>query len=158
MRKNTILGVITIILSLIVSSALFVQVVQYLSSEKISNAFLIILVTDALSVLVTTLSILQVFLKYSELAENCKTISSRYGFIKREIEILMTKKSIMEEALDESLNRINIEMVSLAEDSPHIPAHIYKKVKRSLSKDPIQHPLFTEKTENKDATKTMNNE
>ena len=158
MKKNTILGVTTIILSLIVSSSLFVQVVQYLSSVQSSNSFLITIGTGALSILATVLSILQVFLNYSGLSEKCKTISARYGSIRREIEILMTNKSITEDELNKSLNRINTSMMYLAEDSPHIPEHIYKKVKEKLSNDPIQNPLFSEMTEKDDNQNTINNE
>lgn len=126
MKKNTRLNVVTIVLSLIVSSALFIQVVQYLSSMQTSNSFYITLGTGALSILVTVLSVLQVLFNYSGLSEKCKTISARYGSIRREIEALMAQKNITDNELNERLNRINAAMTNLAEDSPHIPERIHK--------------------------------
>ncbi len=147
MNINKIFCVITIVLSLFVSSALFVQVVQYFVSVQLLNTFYVTIITGVLSVIVTVLSILQVFFNYAELSEKCKTISARYGSIRRELEILMIQEKITENELNEKLNRINTEMLHLAEDTPHIPARIYKKVKKSLSTDMIKNPLFSDKFE-----------
>lgn len=151
MKKNNRLGVATIVLSLVVTSTLFIQVVQYLSSIQTLNPFFITLGTGALSILVTILSVLQMFFNYSGLSEKCKTISARYGSVRREIEALMTQKNITQDELNERLDRINSKMTYLAADSPHIPEHIHKKVKKRLSSDPIQNPLFSGSTDKDDA-------
>lgn len=148
MKKHNRLSVITITLSLVVSSVLFVQVIQYLSSVQPSNSFYVTCGAGLLSVLVTVLSVLQMYFNYSELSEKSKMISARYGEIRREIEVLMAQKNINDNEFYDRVRRINSDMTKLAEDSPHIPKHIYKAVKKELSSDPVQSHLFPEENGN----------
>ena len=148
MKRNNLLGIITIVLSTIVSSALIIQIFQYLNPNQNTNIDVLTILIGTISCVVTLLTILQMYLNYSDLAEKCKKVSARYGQVRRELEDLMTQKNITESEYSLKMSKINSTMTLLAEDSAQIPEHIQKKVKTQLQSDPIQNPLFLLNDEN----------
>lgn len=144
LKKNNRLVGITILFSCLASSAISYRIIQYFTSTQSSYSLHITYAAGALSVFVTVLSILQMIFNYSELSERCSRASARYGFIRRELELLMSQKTISDSELSNRMSDINYVMTCLAEDAPLIPEKTQKKVKKELESDHILHPLFSD--------------
>lgn len=80
------------------------------------------------AIVVTVLSSLQILIRPSEKAEQHRTKASRYGCLKRKIELLSLKSNTDDDWKDMAKELMH-EWNSIAEDSPLTPNYARKKVK-----------------------------
>ena len=144
LRYHYIVGVISIILSAIVSSTFFSQIVQQISNNQSATTTPIIsYIAGLLSISVGILSALQTFFRFSEKAEKYKAISAKYGAVRRQLEYLMTQDDISKNELERQLNGIRTSMDDLAANSLSIPARIKRQEVQDLKSEPRKNELFT---------------
>ena len=143
MKYHYIIGVITIILSGIVSSTFFTQIVQQQTAEQTKTSLAITYGAGVLSILVAILTALQTFFRFSEKSEKYKAISAKYGAVRRRLEQLMAKDDIDNEELERQLDNIRAVMDDLAENSLNIPARVKKEQVAELKSEPRKNELFT---------------
>ncbi len=142
LKYHYIVGVISIVLSTIVSSTFFTQIVQQNTNNQTVIIVFIAYGIGFMSVLVGILSALQTFFRFSEKAEKYKTISAKYGAVRRELEYLMTQDEISKNELERQLKTIRSSMDDLASNSLSIPARIKKKQTEVLNSEPRKNELF----------------
>lgn len=142
LKYHYIVGVISIVLSTIVSSTFFTQIVQQNTNNQSVIVIIITYGIGIMSVLVGILSALQTFFRFSEKAEKYKTISAKYGAVRRELEYLMTQDEISKNELERQLKTIRSSMDDLASNSLSIPARIKKKQTEVLNSEPRKNELF----------------
>lgn len=144
LRYHYIVGIISIVLSAIVSSTFFTQINQQTVTQPISSTAPIMYVAGALSILVAILSALQTFFRFSEKSEKYKSISAKYGALRRQLELLMTKEEISKSELERQLEFIKKAMDDLAINSLNIPARVKKAQVKDLNSQARKNGLFTE--------------
>ncbi|TSD78966.1 SLATT domain-containing protein [Pseudomonas sp. KBS0710] len=81
------------------------------------------------AIAVTILSSLQILIRPSEKAEQHRTKASRYGCLKRKIEMLSLKSNLTAE-WESTTKELMHEWNSIAEDSPLTPNYARKKIKK----------------------------
>jgi hypothetical protein len=137
-RMHLWLGVPTLIVGTIVGTAIFASL-----SSATHEVFPTILV-GLLSVASAVLAGLQTFLKYSELAERHKIAGARFADIKHQIEMVAVFQADSPELLESKLNEIEQRWEKIREESPNIPARIWRKIEKTmtLEKDVQTHPNF----------------
>lgn len=117
---NFFIAMPVVILSVIVASFIFYQP----TPEDIFATPL-----KWVAIAVTVLSSLQILIRPSEKAEQHRTKASRYGSLKRKLEITSLKNNLDTEW--ENLSKeLTYEWNSVAEDSPLTPNYARKKIKR----------------------------
>ncbi len=141
LRYHYIVGVASIVLSAIVSSTFFSQIVQQVSCDQAATPILAY-IAGILSISVGILSALQTFFRFSEKAEKYKTISAKYGAVRRQLEYLMTQDTISKNELERQLNNIRTSMDDLAANSLNIPARVKKREVKKLNAEPRKSELF----------------
>lgn len=137
-----IVGIMSIVLSTIVSSTFFNQINQQNVTKQSSTV--IAYVAGSLSILVAILSALQTFFRFSEKSEKYKSSSAKYGAIRRQLELLMTQEDISKNELERQLESIRSAMDDLAMNSLNIPARVKKRQIEDLNSQPRKNRLFTE--------------
>ena len=142
LKYHYIIGVISVILSCIVSSTFFTQIVQQSAASSQKSAQLITYGAGTLSIVVAVLSAFQTFFRFSEKAEHYKAISAKYGAVRRKLEQLMTQEDINIEEVDRQLDIIRSTMDDLAENALNIPNHIKKEQVADLKSEPRKNELF----------------
>ncbi len=117
--RHKILGISTIILT---SAAGLTSVLSSPPDQRV--VFLI----GVASLAAAVFSSLQTFFKYEERANSHMTAGAKYATVRRELEHEYASGAINNSAI----NELRLALDSLAEYSPNIPEHIFKKV---LNKD-----------------------
>ena len=117
-RRHWFLGGFTVVLAAAVGTSVFATLTK--------QANLLVL-TGALSVLVTIISALQTFLSYGERADKHRGAGARYGVVGRELELILAKPQFDSTALARVKERLD----ALAQECPHIPDAVNKRVKRN---------------------------
>lgn len=146
LRYHYIVGVISIILSAVVSSTFFTQISyqaeNYQMSLKSNNV--VAYIAGLLSILVGILSALQTFFRFSEKSEKYKSVSAKYGALRRRLEFLMTQDDISKAELERQIESIRKAMDDLALNSLNIPARVKKTQVKDLNSQARKNSLFTE--------------
>ena len=83
-------------------------------------------IAGLLSILVGILSALQTFFRFSEKSEKYKSVSAKYGALRRRLEFLMTQDDISKAELERQIESIRKAMDDLALNSLNIPARVKK--------------------------------
>ena len=138
LKYHYIVGIFSIILTTIASSAYFIQI----SSQQANGALGII--AGILSILVGILSALQTFFRFSEKAEKYKAISAKYSAVRRHLELLITQNDISKAELDRQLDTVRKEMDELASSSLTIPQRIKNAQVAALKAEARKNELFTQ--------------
>lgn len=146
LRYHYIVGIISIVLSAIVSSTFFAQINQQTVTQQMSSTATTIItyVAGFLSILVAILSALQTFFRFYEKSEKYKSISAKYGAIRRQLEHLMALDQITEKELERKLEDIRKSMDDLAINSLSIPERVKKAQVKDLNSQARKNGLFTE--------------
>lgn len=131
-RYHYVVGVLSIILSAIVSSSFISQ----------NNAY--VNLSGVISLIVGILTALQTFFRFSEKAEKYKTISAKYGAVRRQLEYLMAQEDINKSELARQLDSIKATMDDLALNSLNIPSKVKKKQINKLNSEVRKNKLFSE--------------
>lgn len=153
LKFHYIVGVISIIISTIVSSTFFAQISQQSSvQQNNTNVSIMTYIGGFLSISVGILSALQTFFRFSEKSEKYKMISAKYGAIRRQLEHLMSKDDISKIELERQLEIIRKSMDDLAINSLSIPARIKKNQIKDLESKKRKNKLFS-KYDGKDEQK-----
>jgi len=123
-RLNNLLGIPLVILSSFVSAFLFFENVNWYISLflKISGVIVVILAS------------LQTFIRPSEKAEMHRVKASKYGSLKRKVEVAIKQSHNSEESQD-LMTPLLFEWNTLAEDAPVTPHNIRKKIKEIIKED-----------------------
>lgn len=144
LKYHYLIGIFTIILSAIVSSTFFTQI-------QTMPAF-VVYIAGSVNILVAILSALQTFFRFSEKSEKYKSISAKYGAVRRQLELLMTQENISKAELERQLDAIREIMDNLAMNSLNIPARVKKSEVEKLNSEARKNKLFT-KYDEKGVTK-----
>ena len=103
-------------------------VVSFVFFQAPPEDLLAILLKGA-AIAVTVLSSLQILIRPSEKAEQHRAKASRYGCLKRKIELL-SLNSNLDAKWDDTTKELMHEWNSIAEDSPLTPNYARKKIKK----------------------------
>ena len=141
-RRHLMLGVPAIMLSTIVGASVFAtlskqtdqQVFDVLGLFTIGAPHLR-LVLGFLSVTAAVLTGLQTFLKLSELAEKHRLAGARFANLKHRIEMLASFPPPTDAETKATLENIEAAWSKLREDSPTLPAPVWRYFERTLSLD-----------------------
>jgi hypothetical protein len=135
---NLWLGIPTIVASTIVGTAIFA------SLSNTTPAVWVTILVGLFSVASTVLVALQTFLKFSELAERHKVAGARFADIKHQIEMIAVFQANGSGSLESKLSEIEQRWEAVREESPNIPAGIWKRIEKTmtLEKDMQTHPDF----------------
>lgn len=120
-RRHWFIGGLTVVLAAAVGTSVFATLAK--------RADLLVL-TGALSVVVTLVSALQTFLSYGERADKHRVAGARYGVVGRELELLLARPQFD----SNSLARVKEKLDVLAQECPHIPDAVNKKIERNPPK------------------------
>lgn len=124
-RFNLLLGIPTIIFSTIVGTTVFATLSKD-SSARI-KMFL-----GLLSVSAAVLASLQTFMAFGDRATKHRLIGSRYGSVRRSLEMLKTFPPSDEQEMKRIVEEIRKELDDLAESSPDVPSRIKRKIDNEL--------------------------
>lgn len=116
-RRHIVIGVLSVILSTFVGTAVFATLSQQV------NLYMQIFV-GFLSVLAAVLSALNTFLRYEEISNRHAVAASKYSSIYRQLEYCIA--SNFENATDEEIQSIRNRFDDLASDSPNVPEKFRK--------------------------------
>ncbi len=119
-RLNFLLGGPVVVLSAAAGTSTFV----YLESGTNQVA---LIVTGIVSMSVAVLAGLQTFLRFSERAEQHRTVGARYGAIKRKIEQMSARKDVTEVDTDQFIDSIRKELDALAQDAPGVSGSMFRR-------------------------------
>ncbi len=123
-RLNNVLGIPLVILSSFVSAFLFFDNVNFFISLflKISGVIVVILAS------------LQTFIRPSEKAEMHRVKASKYGSLKRKVEVAVKQSLNTDESLD-LITQLISEWNIIAEDAPVTSHNIRKKIQDIIDDD-----------------------
>lgn len=127
-RLNYLLGIPAIVLAAGVGTAVFA------SFDKAAAGFLKICL-GLISIVAAVLSSLQTFLGFGQRADRHRLIGSRYGALRRSLEFLKTFPPENRESLEQELEKIKKEMDDLAQNAPHVPSWLKRRIDRELNSD-----------------------
>lgn len=118
------LGVPVIFLTSVIGTSVFAS----LATQVIDHRAKILV--GMLSVVAAVLSSLQTFFKYSERSEKHRSCAAKFASIRRELETIYAENSVTTERryIDTLRDRLD----SLADEAPHVPAGIFKKIQNNL--------------------------
>ena len=129
-RLNYFLGIPTIVLSAAVGTAVFA------SFDKQATGELKRLILGFISMTAAVLASLQTFLSFAERANRHRVTGAKYGAIRRTLEKLKTISPTEHDAIRRELDAIQKAMDDLAENAPHVPSRLKRRVDNELkSKD-----------------------
>lgn len=141
-RRGQWIGVPVILITGIVGTSVFASV----ATETISVEAKV--VVGLLSVMAAVLSSLQTFFKFSERAEKHRLFAARFGSVRRELETVFAEGSA--ETEPRYVNVLREKLDRLAEEAPHVPAHVFLKVQSSIAyigegSNPLMQPTGRER-------------
>ena len=119
-------GLITTILSAVVSTALF----SSLSSETNEN---IVLIAGILSLFGTIASAAFTFLKYGELSEQHRQAAISYGTLRREFELLLADENAAD--IHVKMQDINVRRAQFEKTAPVLPQRIFEKAQQQADQN-----------------------
>lgn len=119
------LGIPTVIFAAAVGIAVFVSLEQDASG-------IIKIVVGMISIIAAVLASLQTFLGFSERAEKHRLTAASYASVKRTLEFLHTFRPDEGEELTNKLQKVKVEMDTLAKAAPDVPHKINQRVVNSL--------------------------
>lgn len=118
------LGVPVMLITTIIGTSVFAS----LSAQAISPEAKI--AVGMLSVVAAVLSGLQTFFKYSERSEKHRSAAARFGAVRRKLEIIYAEDSGYQKK--HCVATLREELDRLAEESPHVPVSIFKKIQKNI--------------------------
>lgn len=125
-RGSTLLGVPVIVITAIVGTTVFSSIAESSTSATVK------IVVGLLSVSASVLSSLQTFMKLSEKAEQHRIFGARYGGIRRKLEQIYAARST-EPITTSLLEYLNIDLNTLAEEAPDVPAKAIKNIQTTAA-------------------------
>ena len=122
-QKHMLLGVPAIVTSTAVGTAIFASL-----NDNPSNTIKVL--AGTVSLLGATLSALQTFFKFSELAERHRVAGAEYGDVKRRLDLFLVKYgskdlSFEAEAIEKLAEIVDL-LSKLAKESPDVPDAAYR--------------------------------
>ena len=123
---STRLGFPVIVITAIVGTTVFSSISQTATSDWVK------ILVGLLSVLASTLSSLQTFMKLPERSEQHRIYGARYGGIRRKLEQIYAARE-SQAITAQILDSLNCELNALAEEAPDVPAKATKKFKVSAA-------------------------
>lgn len=126
-RLNYLLGIPVVGLSALAGTSTFA------SLQETTNKDLLI-ATGFVSITAAVLASLQTFLRFSERAEQHRTVAAKYGAVKRHIEQMRTNASATEKETYDFMDSIRQQMDSLAEKAPGVSGLVFRLSKKHLRK------------------------
>jgi hypothetical protein len=117
------LGIPVVVLSTFVGTSVFATL-----QEQVDIRLRVLV--GFLSVAAAVLASLQMFLRFSERAEQHRTIAARAGSLRREVEQLLA--TTPQEVAEDKLNSLRAEMDKLAEDAPSVSEKIWARTNKIL--------------------------
>jgi len=146
-RLHIMLGLPAVILSTFVGTAVFATLsketelqVPLPGGAMSLSATQLHLLLGLLSVAAALLTGLQTFLKFSELAEKHRLAGSRFANLKHRIEMLATFPEATPVEVRDTLTAIETSWAKLREESPTLPASIWRRFERTMLYDKHQCP------------------
>ena len=122
---NLALGGPAVALSAVVGTAVFATLEKQIG-------FKLQLAIGAISVLTAILVALQTFLRLSEKAEKHRGMAAAYSSVRRRIEAALSLVPEGQDSLTRTVEEVLKELNNLAESTPTVPRHIWRKTKREL--------------------------
>ena len=122
-RLNRLVGIPTIILSATVATTVFATF-DHSATGRMR------LILGSLSVAATVLASLQTFMTFAERADRHRLAGSKYGSIRRDLELLRTFPPSVETEVQKTVEAIKKKLDDLASSAPHIPSRIKESVDR----------------------------
>lgn len=132
-RLHLLLGIPTIILTVVVATAVFAS----LGNETVSGRMKIVI--GLLSVAAAVLASLQTFLGLAQRADQHKSAGTRYGALARALEILKTFPPPDPAELKRIVTDIQREMDRLAESAPGVSARLKREIDEELKNRAEKH-------------------
>lgn len=129
--RNYQLGIPSMILTTLIGTGVF-------ASTQLEIDFYIKIIAGLISLLITILTGIQTFFRYSERAEKHKHYGARYSSVKREIEQLLTMND--NDLRKETIDDIRTKIDTLAIEAPELPK---KFLIESRKKYPVDHIATT---------------
>jgi len=126
-KLNIWLGIPVIALTALVSTSVFASLADDGQQDPQLQ-----LLTGFLSVLAAVLASLQTFMKFSERAEQHRSVGARYGSTKRQLETL-TVLSARQQASNTQFEQIQQELDSISAEAPGIPRRTFSQVHKVLN-------------------------
>lgn len=124
-RLNYFLGIPTIILTVIVGTAVFASLDKAASeNQKIWLGMV--------SIMAAVLSSLQTFLGFAQRADRHRLTGSKYGALRRSLEFLKTFPPDSPEKMQKELERVKKDMDDLAQNAPHVPSWLKRRIDNEL--------------------------
>ena len=124
-RRNYFLGIPAALLSAIVGTSVFAALGKQVDTK-------IQITVGGISVLAAVLGSLQTFLKWGELASKHRAAAAEYNALKRFIDQILARQS-NEDPIDETeMDKIRIQMDTLARDTPELPAKIWADARKKI--------------------------
>ena len=120
-RRHWFVGAFTVVVAAAVGTSVFATLAKQVD---------LLPLTGALSVVATLASALQTFLSYGERADKHRVAGARYGVVGRDLELLLSKPQFDSDAL----SMVKEKLDALAQECPHIPDAVHKKMERSPAK------------------------
>lgn len=125
-RRNRALGIPVVILTSVAGTTIFATL------EGSPEPWVRILI-GLLSVIAAVLAGLQTFLGYGELAERHKTVSQKYGALRREIEEMLAIHHVAREVPDEFLASVRTRWDQVDDESPSLSQKLYDRIAAQIS-------------------------
>jgi len=112
-KRHYLLGVPATVFAAIAGTTVFANLNKDFSNEaRITVA--------VFSVLTAALTATQTFMNYAKRAEQCRSVASRLGNLRREIDVLETQVPASQSAMAEQLRKLNELIAKVSEDAPLI--------------------------------------
>ncbi len=118
------LGVPVILITTIIGTSVFTSLTFQIISPEAKIA------VGMLSVIAVVLSSLQTFFKYSERSESHRSAASRFGAVRRKLEVIYAENSQSEEK--HYITTLRDELDHLADESPHVPVAVFQKIQKNI--------------------------
>jgi Petal formation-expressed len=121
------LGIPSIILSAATGTTLFATLQHENTSASLRLAL------GVVSFAAATLSALQTYLGFSQLAEKHRTVGATYGAIRREIEQYQALRPSSDDAIEKALGMIRKRLDDTAATAPDVSARIWARAQQNIS-------------------------
>ena len=132
-NQNYLLGVPTVILSVIVGTSVFATLGN--SVERYIQ-----IIVGLVSLFAAVLAALQTFLKRDELASKHRWVAAEYGSIKRQLDQEIAKLEAREEVLQQTLDTIRERMDTPSKEGPVVPRGIWAKARATTPTTELSTP------------------
>jgi branched-subunit amino acid transport protein len=125
--RHYFVGIPACVLSAIVATTVFASLD---ASQTIDTNYKIVI--GMISVITSVLTALQTFLRFSEKADQHRSIAGKYSSIRRRIEQILVFGSRIDY---DSVDRIRKELDELAATAPDVSDAVWKKINESIDRD-----------------------